>query len=133
MNAADLRDFAVRYTAAWCSQEPERVAAFYTPDGVITINGGTPSVGRAAVADSARGFMTAFPDLVVELDGLEIDGERAVYRWTLHGTNTGPGGTGRHVRVSGSETWTFGTDGLVADSTGTFDVTDFERQLHGEA
>ena len=26
----DLRDFATRYTAAWCSRNPARVAAFFS-------------------------------------------------------------------------------------------------------
>jgi len=51
-----LRAFAERYTAAWCSMDPTRVAACYAPDGTLTINGGTPSVGRAAITETARGF-----------------------------------------------------------------------------
>jgi hypothetical protein len=38
-----LRDFAARYIAAWCSQDPASVAAFYAVEGSLTINGGTPS------------------------------------------------------------------------------------------
>lgn len=124
-----LRDFAIRYTAAWCSQDPARVAAFFSEDGSLAINGGAPAVGRAAIAASARGFMTAFPDLVVTLDGIHGDGGRAIYRWTLAGTNTGPGGTGRPVRISGYEEWTFGPDGLVARSLGHFDEAEYERQI----
>jgi hypothetical protein len=59
----ELRDFARRYTEAWCSQDPAQVAAHYAPDGSLTINGGTPSVGRAAITEAARSFMTAFPDM----------------------------------------------------------------------
>lgn len=47
---------ATRYTAAWCSQE------------------------------AAQGFMTAFPDMVVTMDSLGVQGNHAVYRWTLTGT-----------------------------------------------
>ena len=126
-----LRDFAVRYTAAWCSQDPARVAGFFSPDGSLAINGGPPAVGREAIGESARGFMTAFPDLVVEFDGLEVQGDRVLYHWTLHGTNTGPGGTGRRVRISGAESWRFGPDGLVAESLGHFDGDDYQRQLEG--
>jgi hypothetical protein len=39
-----LRDFARRYTEAWCSQDPARVAENYAPDGSLTINDGPPSV-----------------------------------------------------------------------------------------
>lgn len=124
-----LRRLAERYTAAWCSQDPERVASFYASSGSLTINGGEPAVGRAAIADSAQSFMTAFPDLVVSMDGLIERGERAVYRWTLTGTNRGPGGTGRRVRVSGFEDWRIGGDGLVVESLGYFDGIEYQRQL----
>jgi len=32
-----LRDFATRYTAAWCSQDAASVAAFFSPSGSLTI------------------------------------------------------------------------------------------------
>ena len=125
------QDFATSYTTAWCSQDPERVAAFFAPGGSLTINGGKPAVGRKAIAESARGFMTAFPDIVVTMDGLETTGQRAVYHWTLTGTNTSPGGTGKRVRISGREEWRIGTDGLIADSLGFFDDAEYQRQLRG--
>jgi len=124
-----LRDFALRYTAAWCSQNPASVAAFYSPDGSLTVNGGTPAAGRDAIAEVARGFMTAFPDLQLLMDDVLIQGDRAEYRWTFIGTNTGPGGTGHRVRFSGFEEWKIGDDGLVAESQGQFDGTDYQRQL----
>ncbi len=127
--AADMKQFAVRYTAAWCSQDPARVAAFFAEDGSLKINDGAPSVGRAAIADAARSFMAAFPDLAVEMDALELEAGRYRYRWTLSGTNTGPGGTGRKVRISGFEEWTIGGDGLVASSLGHYDQADWDRQV----
>jgi hypothetical protein len=78
-----LRDFASRYTAAWCSQDAASVAAFYSPRGSLTINGGTPSVGRVAITEAAQGFMAAFPDLMVYMDDLLEDGGRVIYKWTL--------------------------------------------------
>jgi len=47
-------DFARRYTEAWCSQDPASVAEHYAPEGSLTINGGPPSVGRAAITEAAR-------------------------------------------------------------------------------
>lgn len=49
-----LREVAERYTEAWCSQDPERVAAHYASDGSLTINEGAASVGRAAITEAAR-------------------------------------------------------------------------------
>lgn len=40
-----------------------RVAQFFAAGGSLTINGGTPSVGRSAITQAAQGFMTAFSDL----------------------------------------------------------------------
>ena len=56
-----LRDFAARYTAAWCSQHAASVAAFFSPSGSLTINGGVPAIGRSAITEAAQEFMTAFP------------------------------------------------------------------------
>lgn len=126
---ARLRDFAERYTAAWCSQDPTRVAAFFAEDGSLSVNENAPAVGRAAITAVAQGFMTAFPDLQVSMDDLRVEGDRAIYHWTLTGTSTGPGGTGRAVRISGYEVWQIGADGLIANSLGHFDAEDYRRQL----
>jgi hypothetical protein len=76
--------------------------------------------------------MTAFPDLQVLLDDVVLEGDRAVYHWTLIGTNTGPGGTGHRVRISGFEVWRIGEDSLIAESQGHFDSADYQHQLeHG--
>lgn len=129
MDIARLPEFGARYTAAWCSQNAASVAAFFAERASLKINDGAPAVGRTRITAAAQGFMTAFPDMVVTMDGLSIEGDHAIYRWTLTGTNTGPGGTGRAVRVSGHEEWTMGADGLIAESQGHFDETEYNRQL----
>jgi len=123
----DLRNFAERYTAAWCSHDAASVASFFSPNGSLTINDAAPSVGRATISAAAQEFMTAFPDLKVSMDDVSGNENHAIYRWTLDGTNTGPGGTGAHVRISGYEEWQFGTDGLIAKSLGHFDAADYQR------
>ncbi len=128
----ELRELAERYTAAWCSQNAASVAAFYSPEGSLTVNYGTPAIGRGAITDVAQGFMTAFPDMVVLMDDLLNQEGRAVYAWTLIGTNTGPGGTGKKVHISGFEVWQIGSDGLIAASLGHFDSATYQHQLeHG--
>lgn len=131
VDLATVEDFARRYTDAWCSQNPASVAAFFAPDGSLRVNDGAPAVGRAAITDVAQSFMTTFPDMRVLMDGVEPDGDRFTYRWTLVGTNTGPGGTGRAVRISGFESWRIGGDRLIADSQGRFDAEEYQRQLEG--
>ncbi len=72
MDAAQLRMFGTKYTGAWCSQEAARVAALYSENGSVTINDGTPSVGRTAITAAAQGFMTALPDMVVAMDDVSL-------------------------------------------------------------
>lgn len=132
IDPAQLRDLAEGYTAAWCSQDPARVAAFYSQNGSLSVNDGAAAVGRSAISGVAEGFMTTFPDLEVILDDILVQGDRADYHWTLIGTNSGPGGTGQRVRISGFEEWTIGVDGLIAESRGHFDDAAYQRQLkHG--
>ena len=126
---SDLQDFAARYTAAWCSQDASRVASFFTATGSLSVNGCAPAVGRLAIQDVAQSFMSAFPDLRVIFDKLVRMDDRAEYHWTLFGTNTGPEGTGRPVRISGMERWTLASDGLIASSDGQFDAVDYQRQI----
>ena len=125
-----LREFAARYTAAWCSGNPAAVAEFYCPDGSLRVNDDPPAIGRNAITSVAESFMAAFPDLRVVMDDLK-PGDEPEYQWTLTGANTGPGGTGRHVRISGFERWRIGDDGLIASSQGHFDAGDYRRQLGG--
>ncbi len=128
LEAAWLRDFARRYTGAWCSREAASVAAFFAPNGSLSVNG-VLAAGRGAITEVAQGFMTAFPDMELLMDDVRIEGDRAVYYWTFIGTNTGPGGTGKRVRFSGFEKWKIGEDGLIAESQGQFDSADYQRQL----
>ena len=133
MDQTKLADFGTRYAAAWSSQNPVSLASFYAENGSLTVNGGAPSVGRTAITETARGFMTAFPDMVVKMDEVSQDGSHAIFRWTWTGTNTGPGGTGNSVRIRGYEEWTMGTDGLITESKGQFDEAEYQRQLKSGA
>jgi uncharacterized protein (TIGR02246 family) len=127
-----LRAFAKGYTAAWCSMDPAQVAGHFAPEGSLTINDGPPAVGRAAIAEATRGFYAALPDMQVFMDDLIAEGDRIEFHWTFTGTNTGPGGTGKAVRVSGFEEWTIDDDGLIAASLGHYDQAEYARQLeHG--
>jgi len=132
MDRREISQFSERYAAAWCSEDPTQVAAHFAPLGSLTINGGSPSIGRAAITEAAQSFMTAIPDIQVLFDHLVLKDEGVEFHWTFTGTNTGPGGTGNRVRVSGFEDWKLGADGLILESQGHFDAAVYERQLaHG--
>lgn len=129
MDENDLVDLGTRYAAAWSSQDPAQLASFYCEDGSLSVNDGPPAIGRSAITAKARSFMSAFPDMVVALERMDQQGGHPLFRWVWTGTNTGPGGTGRFVRITGHEEWTLDQDGLIARSEGHFDETDYQRQL----
>jgi predicted ester cyclase len=127
----ELTEFARGYAKAWCGRDPTKVAAFFAESGSISINNGPPAVGHAAIAKEAQAFMTTFPDMIVTCDKLEPRGDRVAFHWTLTGTNTGPGGTGNRVQISGYELWKIDNNGLIAESKGNFDAVDYQNQLKG--
>ena len=129
MTDAQLADFADRYAAAWSSQHPERLAAFYAEQGSLQVNDAAPAVGRAAVRGTVAGFMAAFPDMRVRLDSVNRSDSGATFYWTWTGTNSGLGGTGKAVRLEGYEEWSFAPDGLIARSSGHYDDAEYQRQL----
>ncbi len=129
MDKEQMADFGKKYSAAWSSQKPESVASFFSAAGSLKVNADSPAVGREAITKVARGFMTAFPDLIVAMDSLVTKPNGSEFHWTLTGTNTGPGGTGNKVKVSGFELWHFDKDGLIQESIGSFDADEYNKQL----
>jgi len=119
---SDPVDFAKRYAEAWCSRNPEAVAAFFAENTSLTVNDGSPT----PVLEVARGFMRDFPDMIVTFDKLEQRGDRTAFHWTLTGTYAG---TGNHVRISGYELWKIDNADLIAESSGHFDAAEYETQL----
>jgi steroid delta-isomerase-like uncharacterized protein len=132
VTSGEINNFAKKYAEAWCSQKPESVTAFFAERGSITINNGPLAVGRAAIAKQAQAFMTTLPDMVVTMNKVVHAEEGTKFHWTLTGTNTGAGGTGKRVRISGYELWQLDNAGLIENAKGHFDSAEYERQLkHG--
>src|SRR5690242_713986 len=127
MSRKTLSEFAKRYAEAWCSRDPESVAAFFAENGSLSVNDGPPAVGPGAIGEIARGFMRDFPDMIVTFDKLEPHGDRTAFHWTLTGMHAE---TGNRVRISGYEMWKLDNAGLIAESSGHFDAAEFEKQVN---
>ena len=129
----ELTEFATRYAATWSSQDPVAFASFYAENGSFRINDGEPSIGRDAITETARSFMTSFPDMVVRLVELRQTSDHIEFHWHWTGTNTGPGGTGNAVDLRGYEQWTFDCDGLILETRGNMDDAEYQRQLTADS
>ena len=82
--------------------------------------------------DGARIYERSPQTWLRTFDKLERELHAIAFHWTLSGTNTGPVGTGKHVRISGYELWQFDDAGLIAESQGHFDSAAYKRQIeHG--
>jgi ketosteroid isomerase-like protein len=125
-------EFGQKYTDAWNSKQPEKMASFYAEDGILIVNNGKPAVGRKQLAETSQSYMEAFPDIKLTMDSLTVESGNYRYYWTFRGTNTGPGGTGNKVDFSGFEEWTMNNQGLVQKSIGSYDAEDYQRQLEGK-
>ena len=129
MDTEQLTNFGKKYSEAWSGQDAKSVAAFFATDGSLKVNEDSPAVGREAITKVAQGFMTAFPDMIVSMDSLITKLNGTEFHWTLTGTNSGPGGTGNKVKVSGLELWQINKEGLIQESIGSFDADEYDRQL----
>ena len=125
----DLDIFGRSYAQAWCSKRPNFVASYFTTNGLLMVNNGEPAIGTKAITNVAKGFMDAFPDMVVSMDSLITKLGKTRFYWTLTGTNDVPNGTGSKVKISGFEEWILNKDGLIQESKGHFDTNEYKRQL----
>jgi len=132
-NKSDMENklsiFGGKYAAAWCSQKPDSVAAYFADSGSLTVNNGKPAVGRSEISKVAAGFMNAFPDMIVAMDSLIQTSNGTEFHWTLTGTNSGPGGTGNKVKISGFELWQLDNAGLIKESKGSYNAEEYDRQI----
>jgi hypothetical protein len=62
------------------------------------------------------------------LERMDQHGDHPVFHWLWTGTNTGPGCTGKVVRIAGCEEWTMDPSGLIAKSDGHYEA-EYQRQL----
>jgi hypothetical protein len=125
----DLNIFGRSYAQAWCSQRPDFVSLFYSENGSLIVNYGTPAVGRDEISKVAENFMIAFPDIIVSMDSLVKTTGGVEFHWTFTGTNTGPNGTGKRVKISGFELWQINDEVRIKESKGNFDAEEYERQV----
>jgi len=102
----------------------------YTSDFVG--HGGKTTFTHAEGMAEAKGWRSAFPDLVVSVDLIVAQNDLVSVRWTARGTNTGSGNgipaTGKRVEVSGTTIFRF-VDGKIAEEWTSGDALGLLRQL----
>ena len=94
---------------------------------------GMPLQGRAALLEAVQAYMTAFPDLRIEVSSYTIDGPRLVQEWMSTGTHQGElmgmAPTGRWIENYGALVTTCDDAGLVIEGAVYWNPLAMFRQL----
>jgi steroid delta-isomerase-like uncharacterized protein len=134
MTRRQMRDRAERALAAWNRGDADRVVADMAHDVIWRdVALGMPMQGRPARLQAAKAYMTAFPDLRVEVRSYTIDGLRMVQEWMSTGTHQGElmglAPTGRWMENYGALVTICDDDGWVIEGSVYWNPLEMFRQL----
>jgi steroid delta-isomerase-like uncharacterized protein len=122
-----------REAEAWNAHDPAAVAAVYAEDATLHDAGGETARGRDAIAARTKLYMDAFPDMRLDVESIEVDGNRFTLEWKASGTNTGSlaglAATSKSVVVEGCDVAEVGDDGLVRREIDYWNEASLMRQL----
>jgi steroid delta-isomerase-like uncharacterized protein len=127
-------DRAAEALAAWNRGDSAAVVANMADDVIWRdVALGMPLQGRPALQQAAQAYMTAFPDMRLEVSSYTIDGPRLVQEWMSTGTHQGElmgmAPTGRWIETYGALVTTCDDDGLVIEGSVYWNPLAMFRQL----
>jgi len=129
-----MLDRAEKALSAWNRGDADGVVADMAEDVIWRdVALGMPMQGREAMREAVRAYMTAFPDLRVEVSSFTVDGLRLVQEWTSTGTHRGElmglAPTGRWTETHGAIVTTCDDDGSVLEGSVYWNPLVMFRQL----
>lgn len=121
------------FEEVWNQKRAETADELVAEDGVCHSPAGTLR-GTADFKERVhRGFLSAFPDLRIEVAGTVAEGDQVVVRWMATGTHLGDGmglpPTGRPIDIRGM-TWFRVSDGKFVEGWDCWDFNGLLRSLH---
>jgi steroid delta-isomerase-like uncharacterized protein len=129
-----MMEHADRALAAWNRGDALAVVANMAEDVIWRdVALGMPMQGRPALMHAVQAYMTAFPDLRLEVSSCTVDGQRLVQEWMSTGTHQGEfmgmAPTGRWIENYGALVTTCDDDGLVIEGAVYWNPLAMFRQL----
>ena len=113
-NIARAREW---FEQIWNLRRIDLIETFARPNSIAHLESGDVSAIQAFQAIHSE-FLSAFPDLKMQVEATIADGENVVVRWTASGSHQGKGfgiePTGRKVRFRGM-TWMRFDGGMIAE------------------
>jgi len=118
MTRADVEKLLQHHHECFLRRDPSALAADHAPDGTFESPATGLVRGRQAIETVYSSWFTGFPDLLLRWDDAVIDGNRAVFFWTLTGTASGPFygivGSGTQVTATGAADYRFSDEGILS-------------------
>jgi steroid delta-isomerase-like uncharacterized protein len=129
-----ILDRAAEIIAAWNRGDAEGVVAHVVGDVIWhDVALPMPLHGRDAMKMAAQGYLTAFPDLQVEVTSQTLEGARLAQEWTATGTHRGElmgaAPTGRAAKTYGATVATFDEEGHIIEGTMYWNALAMMHQL----
>jgi steroid delta-isomerase-like uncharacterized protein len=115
MARIDIEAAFERGLEAWNAHDAQRLAADYAADVVVRDNHDPEMHGREAAMQRAQMFMSAFPDIHIEVLKHEVSGNTLCEEWCVTGTHEG---TLMGIAPTHKRTETYGASFMEFDDAG---------------
>lgn len=131
--SADLKAVALRWFEEWWNQRRDDVIdQITTPDCVAEVEGLEGGLNREGLRQHRRAWLSAVPDLRVEIPYAATEGDMVMVQWRMRGTHLGPGlgipPSGKPVDVNGFTSVWF-KNGLIARGVDRWNRGEFIASL----
>ena len=131
--STDLKAVALRWFEEWWNQRRDDVIEeITTPDCVAHVEGLDGGLDREGLREYRRAWLSAVPDLRVEIPHATAEGDMVIVQWRARGTHLGPGlgipPSGKPVDISGFTSVWF-ADGLMARGVDRWNRGEFIASL----
>jgi steroid delta-isomerase-like uncharacterized protein len=131
--SADQKALVRRWFEEWWNQRSDTVMyEITTPDCLSVVEGLDGGLGRAGLIEYRRAWISAIPDLHVELPSVVTEGDKVIVQWRARGTHKGPGlgipPSGKPVDINGITAVTF-KDGLMHRGVDSWNRGEFIASL----
>ena len=121
----DARELGRRwFEEVWNQRRQESIEELMAPDAYGHVEGGEYR-GPAGFREMQQMFLSALPDVRIEIEDILADGDRAAVRWRARGTHSGEGfgfeASNRDIDVRGT-TWLLAANGKIVEGWDTWNL-----------
>lgn len=122
----DARELGRRwFEEVWNRRRDDEIDELMDPDAYGHVEGGEYR-GPSGFREMQGMFLSALPDVHIEIEDILAEGDRAAVRWHARGTHSGEGlgvkASGRQIDIRGT-TWLTVRDGKIIEGWDTWNLS----------